>query len=152
VKHLLLSLSFLAAAAAAAPLRTGEALPVIALKDQHEKPVAVTKDTRIIFLAAEMAASKLMAKALDDLPPTALKDRNAIYIADISSMPAPISSIVAVPRMQKLPYSVALVRYAKDGPNLPSKPGAVTAVRVQDGRISAVEFAQSPQQIGSYLK
>jgi hypothetical protein len=153
VKQLsVLSLCFVALLATAAPLQTGESLPAMKLTDQHEKPVAFTRDTRIIFFAAEMAASRMMTQALEGLPASTLKDRNAIYIADISTMPAPISTFVAVPRMQKLPYSVALLRYALEGSQLPTKAGAVTALRIDDGRISAVEYPQNAQDIGRYLK
>ena len=148
----IVSLCFVAVLATAGPLQTGESLPAMKLKDQHEQPVIVTRDTRIIFFAGEMAASRMMTQALEGLPASALKDRNAIYIADISTMPAPISTFVAVPRMQKLPYSVALLRYALEGPQLPTKVGAVTALRIDAGRISAVEYAQSAQDISRYLK
>ena len=147
-----LSLCFAALLATAAPLQTGEFVPAMKLKDQHEQPVVITRDTRIIFFAAEMSASRMMTKALEGLPASTLKDKSAIYIADISSMPAPISTFVAVPRMQKLPYSVAVLRYALEGSQLPSKAGAVTALRIDDGRISSVEYAQSAQDIGRYLK
>jgi len=152
-KWLLIPASLLLSALAwAAPLQTGDALPPMLLKDQHEQALAVGGDTRIIFFAAEMNASKMMTKALEALPPTALKDRKAIYIADISSMPEPISSIVAMPRMKKLPYTVAVVRYAKDVAHLPRKTGAVTVMSTTAGRMTAVSFVDTPEQIGAYLK
>jgi hypothetical protein len=151
-KLLVLSSLLLVSLAWAAPLQTGEALPQMLLKDQHEQALAIGADTRIIFFAAEMNASKMMTKAPATLPPTALRDRKAIYIADISSMPEPISSIVGMPRMKKLPYTVAVVRYAKDVAHLPRKAGAVTVMSTTGGRMSAVSFAETPEQISTYLK
>jgi hypothetical protein len=63
--------------ATAAMLQPGDSLPAINLKDQHEKPVAITPDTRLIFFTSEMDGSRLMTNALASLPPTSLKDRNA---------------------------------------------------------------------------
>ncbi|MDF2462836.1 MAG: hypothetical protein K0Q43_1071 [Ramlibacter sp.] len=136
----------------AATLQSGDPLPSMPLKDQHAKSLPVPADTRVVFFAAEMTSSKLMSKALDSLPPTALKDNKAIYIADISSMPGPISSIVAMPKMQKLPYAVAVVKDASETSALPRKAGAVTVLKTNGGKISAIDFATTAEQIAALLK
>lgn len=138
--------------AAAATVQSGDTLPALPLKDQHAKVLPVPADTRLIFFAAEMASSKLMSKALEGLAPTALRDGKAIYIADISSMPGPISSIVAMPKMQKLPYAIAVVKDANDTSALPRKPGAVTVLKTQGGKISAIDYVSTAEQVASYLK
>ena len=152
MKRILLPLLLAGSLAAAATLQPGEPLPPSRFKDQHEKSVTIAPDTRLIFFAAEMESSRLMAKALEALPPTALQQKNALYIADISSMPGLISTMAAVPKMQKMPYTVALVRFAKDGEHLPRKPGAVTVLTVDAGRVSAIDFARTAEQISSHLK
>jgi NADPH-dependent ferric siderophore reductase len=141
-----------ASLAGAATLQSGDSLPALPLKDQHAKSMPVPSDTRLIFFAAEMASSKLMSKALEGLAPTALRDGKAIYIADISSMPGPISAIVAMPKMQKLPYAVAVVKDANETSALPRKAGAVTVLKTQGGKISAVDYASTPEQVAAYLK
>lgn len=133
-------------------VQTGAFLPEMVLKDQHDQRLTVGRDTRIIFVAAEMAASRMMTKTLGALPATALKERQAVYIADISSMPEPISTIVAMPKMRKLPYQVAVVRHAGEVAHLPRKPGAVTVVRTDGGTVRAVDFASSPEALATYLK
>lgn len=146
------SVFLLGAAGAVTPVQTGASLSDMVLKDQHDQRLTVGRDTRIIFVATEMAASKMMTKALEALPPTTLKDRQAVYIADISSMPEPISTIVAMPKMRRLPYAVAVVRHAGEVAHLPRKPGAVTVVRTEGGTVRAVEFASSAEALGAYLK
>lgn len=141
-----------ASLASAATLQSGDPLPALPLKDQHANSLPVPADTRLIFFAAEMTSSKLMSKALEGLAPTALRDGKAIYIADISSMPGPISIIVAMPKMQKLPYAVAVVKDASETSALPRKPGAVTVLKTQGGRISGVDYASTAEQIAAYLK
>jgi hypothetical protein len=138
--------------AAAAVLQPGDTLPAINLKDQHEKPVAIAPDTKLIFFAAEMDGSRLMTNALATLPPTSLKDKNAVYIADISGMPGLISSVFALPKMQKEAYTVALIRDSKETASLPRKPGAVTVLRLDGGKVSAVDFAQDVKQVHHHLK
>lgn len=146
------SVFLLGAAGNVTPVQTGEFLPDLVLRDQHDQRLTVGRDTRIIFVAAEMGASRMMTKALEALPPTALRERQAVYIADISSMPEPISTIVAMPRMRKLPYAVAVVRHAGEVAHLPRRPGAVTVVTIEGGTVRAVEFASSPEALGAYLK
>ena len=141
-----------ASLASAATLQSGDSLPPLPLKDQHAKNLAVPADTRLIFFAAEMTSSKLMSKALEGLAPTALRDGKAIYIADISSMPGPISSFIAMPKMQKLPYAVAVVKDAAETSALPRKPGAVTVLKTQGGKISAIDYASTAEQVAAYLK
>ena len=138
--------------ATAAALQPGDSVPAITLKDQHEKPVAIAPDTRLIFFTAEMDGSRLMTNALATLPPGSLKDRNAIYIADISGMPGLVSSVFALPKMQKETYTVALIRDAKETASLPRKPGAVTVLSLDAGKISAVDFAQDVKQLHRLLK
>lgn len=139
-------------AAHAAVLQPGEALPPINLRDQHEKPLAIGRDTKLVFFAAEMDGSRLMTKALAVLPPATLKEKNAVYIADISGMPGLVSIMFALPKMQREAYTVALIRDAKEGASLPRKPGAVTVLRIDGGKVSAVDFAQDMQQINRHLR
>ena len=152
MKWILAALLMAGHLAVAAPLLPGESLPTISLKDQHDKPLPIAPDTRLVFFAAEMDASRLMAKALEALPAATLQDKKAIYIADISSMPGLISTMAALPKMQKAPYRIALVRFEKEGERMPRKPGAVTVLTVDVGKVSAVEFARDTQQIGAHLK
>jgi hypothetical protein len=153
LKPILLPVLFLLhTLAAAAVLQPGAALPAINVKDQHERPFVIERDTKLVFFASEMGGSRLMTKALDALPPTALKDKKAVYVADISGMPDIFSTIVALPRLQKMPYSVAIVRDASETASLPRKPGTVTLLRVDAGRITAIDFISDLQQIKGHLK
>lgn len=152
MKWILLALLLAGRLAVAATLLPGEALPAISLNDQHDKPMVLTPDTRLVFFAAEMDGSRLMTKALEALPPATLREKKAVYIADISSMPGLLSTMMAVPRMQNAPYRIGLIRFEKEGERLPRKPGAVTVLTIDAGKISSVDFARDAQQIRNHLK
>jgi hypothetical protein len=141
-----------ASLASAGTLQDGDPLPALSLQDQHARSVTVSAQTRLIFFAAEMTSSKLMSKALEALPQTALHDGKAVYIADISSMPGPISTWVAIPKMRKLAYAVAVVTDASATASLPRKAGAVTVLKTQGGRITAVGYASTSEEVEAYLK
>jgi hypothetical protein len=151
MKWILVALLLAGRLALAAALQPGEPWPPLALKDQHDKPLSVGPDTRVIFFAFEMDGSRLMTKALDGLPAAILERQNAVYIADISSMPGLISTMAAEPRMKKAPYRIALIRFEREGERLPRKPGAVTVLQVDAGKIRSIEFARDAQQIRRHL-
>jgi hypothetical protein len=54
--------------------------------------------------------------------------------------------------MQKLPYSVAVVKDAGETSALPRKAGAVTVLKTNGGKISAIDFATTAEQITALLK
>jgi hypothetical protein len=146
---LLFSLSF---ASIAQILEVGSPLPNIQFNDQHDQAIVVAADLHIILFAGEKAMSELMTKSLETLPPTSLKDKKAIYIADISGMPSFITKMVALPRMQKMPYQIALIREDKDALFLPKKAGHITAVKLSAGKVASVEYLNEMNQILQVLK
>ncbi len=146
---LLLSISF---SVSAQTLTVGASLPSLSLSDQHDQVVTTSQDLQMILFAGEKGTSELMTKVLDGLPPSTLKDKKAIYIADISGMPGFITKMVALPRMQKLPYQIALIRDAKDAEWLPKKPQHVTVVKIQQGKIVAIDYFIDANQINQLLK
>jgi NADPH-dependent ferric siderophore reductase len=136
----------------AAPLSVGDALPAINLKDQYEQAFVVPADVQVILFAAEKGTSELMTKTLETLPSGTLKDKKAVYIADISGMPGFITKMVALPRMQKLEYLIALVRDAKDAEYLPRESAKVTVIKVQQGKVSSIEYVSDMSQLSQLLK
>ncbi len=146
---LFLSISF---SVSAQTLTVGASLPSLSLSDQHDQVVTTSQDLQMILFAGEKGTSELMTKVLDGLPPSTLKDKKAIYIADISGMPGFITKMVALPRMQKLPYQIALIRDAKDAEWLPKKPQHVTVVKIQQGKIVAIDYFIDANQINQLLK
>ncbi len=146
---LLLSISF---SVSAQTLTVGAALPTLSLNDQHDQVVTTSQDLQMILFAGEKGTSELMTKVLEGLPPSTLKDKKAIYIADISGMPGFITKMVALPRMQKLPYQIALIRDAKEVEWLPKKPQHVTIIKIQQGKIAAIDYFIDANQINQLLK
>ena len=148
-KILLLSISF---SVSAQTLTLDAALPKLQLNDQHDQVVTTSQDLQMILFAGEKGTSELMTKVLEGLPPSTLKDKKAIYIADISGMPGFITKMVALPRMQKLPYQIGLIRDAKDAEWLPKKSQHVTAIKIQQGKIVAIDYLIDANQINQLLK
>jgi di/tricarboxylate transporter len=131
--------------------RLGDSL-ILELKDQHDQTVAINEQTNLILFAAGKSTSALMSKTLEDLPPTTLKDKKALYVADISGMPSFITKIVAIPKMQKRPYTIALLKDDALSKRFPQKDGAITVIKLKAGKVTDISFVTKQEEITKALQ
>ena len=131
--------------------RIGDSL-TLELKDQHDKSVAINEQTNLILFAAGKSTSALMSKTLEDLPPTTLKDKKALYVADISGMPGFITKMVAIPKMQKRPYTIAILRDEAQSKRVPQKDGAITVIKLKAGKVTEINFVTKQEEITKALQ
>jgi hypothetical protein len=150
-----LFLSIFASLASANPLagtaRLGDSL-VLELKDQHDQTVVINEQTNLILFAAGKSTSALMSKTLEDLPPTTLKDKKALYVADISGMPSFITKMVAIPKMQKRPYTIAILRDEAQSKRFPQKDNAITIIKLKSGNVTEITFVTKQEEITNALQ
>jgi hypothetical protein len=135
----------------AGAVRIGDGL-ALELKDQHDKSVAINEQTNMILFAAGKSTSALMSKTLEDLPPSTLKDKKALYVADISGMPGFITKMVAIPKMQKRPYTIALLRDEALSKRFPQKDGAITIIQLKAGKVTDISFVTKQEEITKALQ
>ncbi len=138
-------------ASLAAPYGIGSALPAFSLEDQHGKPVSVQPDTRLVIFAADKAASDLANEVLGNEKEGVLERLQAVYLADISGMPALVTRMFALPAMRGLPFPIGLAREAGVLADLPRQKGAVSVIRLGDGKVSRVDHAQDATQLKTLL-
>ena len=131
--------------------RLGDSL-MLQLKDQHDQTVAINEQINLILFAAGKSTSALMSKTLEGLPPTILKDKNALYVADISGMPSFITKIVAIPKMQKRPYTIALLKDDALSKRFPQKDGAITVIKLKAGKVTEISFVTKQEEITKALQ
>ena len=146
-----LSLHF---AVQAAPLVPGAPAPVIALEDQHGKPVRVDASTRRLLFSAERGVNEMVSKVLLAQASGVLERQETVYLADISAMPAVITRLIALPRMRELPFAIGLVRepaQVAQVADLPRQPGAATVLRFVDGKLVDIHLARNEGQLRAAL-
>jgi NADPH-dependent ferric siderophore reductase len=66
---------------------------------------------------------------------------HAVYLADISGMPALISTLFALPKLKELPFAVGIVRDAAQTAQLPRRPDQITVLVLDAGRVRQVLHA-----------
>lgn len=136
---------------AAGGARVGDSL-TLEMKDQHDKSVAINEQTNLVLFAAGKSTSALMSKALEALPPTILADKKAIYVADISGMPGFITKMVAIPKMQKRPYTIAILRDEDQSKLFPQKDDAITIIKLKAGKVTEINFVTTQEEITKALQ
>ena len=78
------------------------------LLDQFDQPYTRNDQLRILLVARSMDAAKLLDQALQGKPADYLEVREAVFVADVSRMPALISTLFAIPAMRDYNYRVLL--------------------------------------------
>lgn len=94
--------------ASAMALEKGERLLPWTLLDQFDKAYTLDQQARILLVARNMTGAKLLKAALEEKPKGFLEARQAVFVADVSRMPAVISTLFAVPAMRDYHYRVLL--------------------------------------------
>ena len=89
-------------------LEKGERLLPWTLLDQFDKAYTLDQQARILLVARNMTGAKLLNAALEGKPEGFLEARQAVFVADVSRMPAVISTLFAVPAMRDYQYRVLL--------------------------------------------
>ena len=135
----------------AVPMEVGTAWQALALQDQHEQPVLVDASTRKVIFAAEKSVSDLVVGVLGAQGKTTLARAGAVYVADISAMPAIVSRLFALPKLRELPFAIALAREAAAVADLPRRVGAVTVLTLDNGLLTQVQYLQTDAQLRQAL-
>lgn len=139
-------------AAAQTVLKDGDQLPILALRDQHDKPAAVPPSTRQLLVAADNSGAGLVTDLLDSMGANWLEQTQRVYLADIHKMPALVSRFVALPRLRDKPYPIVLGREEGDLAMFPRKKDCVTVIPVIEGKLGVAGFACSAEELRSAVQ
>jgi hypothetical protein len=138
----LLLISILFTTAIFAEFKVGDTLPSITLEDQFEKKQTIKSSDKMIIMAFEKDISIAIADYLKSKPATFLADNHTKYISDISSMPSLITSMFALPKMRKYPFSVMLID-DNFGEQFSHQEGTITIINIKSNKITKISFIDS---------
>jgi hypothetical protein len=140
-----------AVAASAEPLRPGMPMPEIRLTDQHDVEKTIASGVRYVVFTRDMDAGNMVKEALAENGGSILETADAIYIADISGMPAFVTKVFAVPAMRKRGYPIVLDRDGKATSGVPSEEGKITVLDLGAGAIAQIRYVASAEELRSVL-
>ena len=121
----------------------GQAMPSVLVQDQHEQPWGIAADTRLVLFATGRKAANLAMEVLGEQPKGFLATRHALYLADMSKMPGFITRTFALPSLREQPFAVGVVLEENLLSDWPRQQDAVTLIRLEKGRVVAVDYAAS---------
>lgn len=133
--------------ASAAAVGVGETLEPLNLVDQHDRPVQVNAKTRVVIFSGEKPVSDWISDVLASQPSGVLDRLGAVYVSDISGMPALITQMFALPKLRKLPFTMALAREAAVVADLPRQPSTATVLTMRDARVVSIQHASDAVQL-----
>lgn len=145
----ILLLGVAAQVAAQGGLAEGDALPSLALTDQHDKPAGIAADAHQLLFAADNGGAGLVTGLLDGKEADWLQQTRRVYLADIHKMPGLVARFVALPQLREKPYPIVLGRDAGDLAMFPRKKDCVTVIAVGEGRLQRVAYACSDAELHS---
>jgi len=118
----------------------GDTFPDISFTDQFGNKINIPiKGKHTILISFEKDVSYGVNKFLQKKPKKFIKDNHIHYISDVSHAPSILFKMFALPKLKKLPFSVALI-YEEEGKYFPQKKGKVTIISIKDNNITNIQF------------
>ena len=130
-----------------APYAAGDLLPQLDLKDQHDQARAVDGEVRFLLFSRDMDGGGVIRDALAASDGQLLQDASAVYVADISGMPAFVRRMFALPGLRRRPYPILLDPDGSKTSRIPSAAGKATVLGLTRLRIRDVRFVDSPDAL-----
>jgi hypothetical protein len=125
----------------------GSKLEAFTLADQYGTDHLVDENVRMIILTRDMKAGDVVREALGNRGKPLLEKHQAVYIADLSSMPGFLRNLLAVPKLKERPYPILLDTAGDVSNALPSRESHATLIFLDALQIAAVEYVSIPASL-----
>lgn len=126
-------------------------LPPITFKDQWDKDQVLDERTRLVIFSHHKEGSRWVKDALDGLQIADLSRHHWLYVADISTMPAMISKVMAIPKMRQYPFAIALIKKDHSVPDWPVAEDAVAVYELNRLEITRIYQVKSEEDLKNLL-
>ena len=123
-------------------LNVKDKFPYDSFSDQFDKKLAITPQTKEIIISFSKKNGKAV-KAFLQTHKDYLKKRQAVYLADVSSVPSLVMSLFMKPALQKNNFSVGLIEDEEVANIFPKVEGKTTVIRLEKMYIKSIQFIDS---------
>ncbi len=132
--------------------QVGQSIKPIILNDQFGATHKIPKIPRTVIVTFEKEPSGILNEYLSKQSERYLEKNNAIYIADISQMPAFVTKSFALPKMKEYKYQVLLITDENEGAMYPYQEGQITIIKMEDNRIKSIKFTDKSSQLNEMIE
>lgn len=122
-------------------LKEGVPIQAPAIKDQFEKNVSITPQTKQIIIAFTKSQGDVM-KAFFEANPNYLSENNALYFMDATAVPSMVMSMFMMPKFKKYNYAIGLLENEKDATYFPKKEDRMTVITLDNLNVTTISFQE----------
>jgi len=123
-----------------AELQPGDALPPIAVKDQHKVDVSLEPGVQYLLVSFDMPAGKAANKFLEEQGADFLSQNKAVFLSNIFGMPW-VGRKFALSKMRDYPHRILIANDEHLLDDFPKKESQITVFELDETlQIIAVEF------------
>lgn len=122
-------------------LKEGTSIQAPIIKDQFEKTVSITPQTKQIIIAYTKSQGDVM-KAFFEVHPNYLSDNNALYFMDATAVPSLVMSMFMMPKFKKYTYGIGIINNEKDAAYFPKKEDRLTVISLDNLSVIAIDFKE----------
>lgn len=119
--------------------KVGDNLSSFSCENQFEKKMAVAQSTKKMIVAFSKEKGEVIKQFLDKNPDY-LKTQNALYIADVSSAPAFVTSMFMIPKFKSYSFEMGIIKDEAKAAQFPKKDDMITVISLENGVIKNIEF------------
>lgn len=123
----------------ASSFSVGDNLSSFSCENQFEKKMVVSPDTKKIIVAFSKEKGELVKQFLDKNPDY-LKTQNAIYIADVSSAPAFVTSMFMMPKFKSYSFEMGVITDEAKALRFPRQDDMITVISLENYVVKNIEF------------
>lgn len=123
-------------------LKVKDTFPYDSFSDQFEKKLAITPQTKKIIISFSKANGKAVKNFLQSHKGY-LEEKQAVYLADVSSAPSLAMSLFMKPALKKYDFSVGLIEEEKIAEIFPKVEGKSTVISLEKMVIKSIKFVDS---------
>lgn len=127
------------------------ALQHLRFKTQHDTPVKISSNIRIVLFAHDMDSKDVIDEMLAGKPEDYLKQHDAIYVANVSGMPRIIARMFAYPAMREKPYDIWLDESGTQTGDWLQSEGKVTIFQLDNFRIVSSTTTDNIEELNRIL-
>jgi len=123
-------------------LKVKDKFPYDSFSDQFDKKLAITPQTKEIIISFSKKNDKAV-KAFLQTHKGYLEKKQAVYLADVSSVPSLAMSLFMKPALKKYNFSVGLIEDEEIAEILPNVEGKTTVISLDKMHIKSIRFVDS---------
>ena len=131
-------------------IKKDEKLRVFALPDQFGVYHTVDRHTKTYIVSFEKNTEKNVNTFLASKPKDYLQKHDAVFIANISKMPAIITKYFAMPKLKKYKHRILLINNEKDD-RFRAKEEKITVYELENSVVKKIYFIDNAKEIEALL-